>query len=263
MVEKFGKKGFVIVGVTSEAKAPTETYLEETGWKATVALEGSGGTMRAYGFTGYPSSTLVGPTGKVVWTGHPSGLSERVIEENLAGVRLGGPNGLALDIELPRKHRAIAKKLSKGTLGPAYLDLQKALDRLGQDADDLEEAAVLRDAIQQVDALAQEQLDLASKAFDEGRYFDAQSTWKLVDKHLAKHAAGEAAATRLSELAARAELVDEIEAGERIARALAEAAEEKVDKAIKTLKAVASGSLKETREAERAVRLIEEMSGEK
>jgi len=52
--------------------------------KYAIALGGAD----EYKTSGIPHCWLVGPNGKIVFEGHPSGISEAVIEENLRGVRL-------------------------------------------------------------------------------------------------------------------------------------------------------------------------------
>ena len=61
----------------------------------------------------FPSAVLVDPFGNVVYTGHPSELSEKLIEDTLANV-LPSPLG-----EWPEALAPVAKALRMGHYGPA------------------------------------------------------------------------------------------------------------------------------------------------
>jgi hypothetical protein len=232
LVEKYSKKGFVVVGVTSEPKSPTIKFIEDTGWKATVVIEKNNATMRAYAFKGYPSAALVSPDGKVVWTGHPSTLRDKDIEKNLVGVRMNDKRAgtLYVDAELPGKYKNIAKKLASGKLGDGLKALQGALKKCSQN-----DKASLEDAVQAVEKLAEDELAKAEQAGEEGRWFDAQTAWKRLAKHYPGHEAGKTAKGKLQELKKDKSLKPELEAGKRIAKAKKQIADKKVGQAKQTL----------------------------
>ena len=257
MVEKFGKRGFVVVGVTSEPKAPTVKYMEETGWKAIAVIEKSGATMKSYAFKGYPSAALVNPKGEVVWTGHPGNLKDGDIEKNLVGVKMRSKSSgtLCVDVELPRKYKGIVKKLASGRVGDGWKALKVAARKCSQ-----EDRQGIELAIAAVDELAAGELARAQEASTSGRWFDAQECWKRVAKHLAGHEAGTTAKGQLKILKKKKSLKPEIEAGKRIARAQKEIQGEQINKAKQTLTSVTSGYLKNTKEAHRAATLLEEIS---
>jgi hypothetical protein len=247
------------VGVTSEDRAPTEKFLEDTGWKAVVVIEKGGGTMKQYGFTGYPSSALVDPTGEVVWTGHPAGLKGSTIEPHLKGVRIRrrSADTLTLEVELPQKYAAVARKLAQGKLGPGYRDLQRAEERA-----EGEQLSALTAAIEKVDTLAEAELKAADSAVEEGRQYDAQETWKRLTKVLKGHPSEDTAAEKLKAQKADRALREEIEAGERIAKALALIEADQVSRGRRTLESVVSGRLEETVEARRAAKILAELDQE-
>lgn len=254
-MEKYGKKGFVIVGVTSEPRAPTETFIEKTGFKAVVVIEKSNATMRRYGFKGYPSAALVGPDGKVLWTGHPASLREDIIEKNLKGVRLGGGDGkLSLDVDLPEKHRGIALKLSKGRIGAAYKALQNALKKTQG-----EEQRSIEAAIQTVEDLAAREMAAAEEAIVDYRIHDAIQILKRVKAQLAGMEAAARASEMLKEIKADKSFKNEIEAGRRIADAIKFMQAGKIEKARSKLKSVIEGFLRDTHEARRARALLEKL----
>lgn len=256
MVEKFGKKGFVVVGVTSEPRSPTEKYLEDTGFKAVVAFT-DGKLMETYGFKGYPSAALVGPDGKVLWTGHPAGLKESDIEDNLKGVRIRSRGSQwELSIELPKRWSAIEKKLTSGKIGYAIKDLEKAVER----CDDAEEKQALEAALTQAKDLGTNEMKVAEEALAEGRFYDAIASWKEVRKHLSGQPLADEAKDKAAALEKDADKKKEVDAGERIYKAKVYAEAGKLPQAIRTLESVVKGSLEETKEAERARKLLEEYS---
>lgn len=65
------------------------------------------------GLNSFPSAILVDPFGNVVYSGHPSRLSEELIDETLANV-LPAPMG-----EWPEALAPVADKLTMGHFGPA------------------------------------------------------------------------------------------------------------------------------------------------
>lgn len=91
------------------------------GYAYDEGLELFGGLGLSY----FPSAVLVDPFGNVVYTGHPSELSEKLIEDTLANV-LPSPLG-----EWPEALAPVAEALRKGHYGPA----KRALGAL--DASDL------------------------------------------------------------------------------------------------------------------------------
>jgi hypothetical protein len=256
LVEEYGKRGFVVVGVTAEAEAPTQKFIDDNKFQAVVAIERSNKTMKEYGFKGYPSSALVGPDGKILWTGHPAGLQGKIIEEHLGSVRLRKGSGLAVFADLPKSMGSTANKLEKGRLGDGWKALKKAEadQKLGED-----DRAMVTKALEDVEALAKGEIDKAETALGEGRYFDALESWEQLKKHFKGHPSADEAVAKIKDLKADKTKRDEIEAGRRIAKALAAAEAGKSKKAVQTLKTVTTGRLSTTEEATRARKLLEEM----
>lgn len=66
---RFGAKGLQVVGVNVDARSTdAEKFLAETPARFSVAYDPAGDTPRHYGIKGMPSSLLIGPDGKVLWT---------------------------------------------------------------------------------------------------------------------------------------------------------------------------------------------------
>lgn len=256
MVGKYGKKGFVVVGVTTEAKGPTEKYVTDTGADMIVALckPGKDG-MQELGLRGYPSAVLVAPNGKIVWSAHPSGLTEAIIEEHIGDVRMSAPDKLALDLELPKKHAGIAKKLRQGKFGSAWKDLDRALQRAKGD-----DQAVLESALGEVKASLEELQTAITTATQEGRFADVEFTLDLIAKHFQGRDESRDARAAIRELKADLEKRSELEAGRLIRKGQAALAEGKRKSAIRSLEMATKGRYAETREAARAKKIIAEIN---
>jgi len=256
LIEKYGKKGFVAVGVTSEAEGPTKGFMEQTSAKMAVAYEPSLKSMKAYGFNGFPSSALISPKGVVVWTGHPSSLTEKIIEENLVGVVMNASGKLTVDADLPKKYASIAKQLEKGDLG----DGMKALDAVlaNEKLPDADRTA-LEAAKEQVNAVLEEEKKAIETAVGEERWFDATAGWKRLATHFKGHEAAKAAETAAADVAKDPAKKKELEAGQRIAEAQKAAAAGKKKEALAILDGLGTGYLKDTKEAARAKTVAEEI----
>ena len=109
----------MVVGVASESetKPKMESFISEKGIKYPIALDGK--AISAYGVSGIPDAVLVGADGKVIWTGHPSGLKETQIEASLQNVTFIPP--------LPANLAKFNALLRAKKFGKAYLDLKKAV----------------------------------------------------------------------------------------------------------------------------------------
>jgi hypothetical protein len=257
LVDKFGKRGFVALYVTDGPEAETKKFIEDSKCKCPVVWEKPLASMDKLGFDGYPASALVGPDGKVLWTGHPAGLTEKIIEHNLKGVTLGPPpDKLMADCELPKKYAATAKLLASGKIGEGRTALTTALaakDVKPEDKPQLEAAAA------DVDKLIEDEMKAADTAFTEKRYFDAQADWKRVSAACRPLEAQKTADQKLADLAKDASLKKEIEAGQRIAEAQKLVAAGKTAPAISMLNGISDGYLKDTEEAKRAKQLADDL----
>jgi hypothetical protein len=257
LIDKYGKKGFTVLFVTDGPEGETEKFVEETKLKAPVVWEKPLKTMDDLGGDGYPFSALVGPNGKVVWTGHPGGLEEKMIEENLVGVTLAPPTDkILIDCDLPKKYSSIANKFVTGKIGEGWTSLTTALG--AKEIKDEDKAKL--EAVQTlVNDTIKEEVAVAEKAYTEKRYFDSQAQWKRLSAACKGMEAGKTADEKLAEIAKDASIKKELEAGARIAEAQKLANNGKTKPAIGVLKSISEGSLKDTEEAKRAKALAEEL----
>jgi cytochrome c biogenesis protein CcmG, thiol:disulfide interchange protein DsbE len=69
MHEKLGAKGLKVVGISVDKKQEeAKQFLTETPAKFTIGFDTVGDTPRAYGVKGMPTSVLIGPDGKILFT---------------------------------------------------------------------------------------------------------------------------------------------------------------------------------------------------
>jgi hypothetical protein len=257
LIDKYGKRGLTVLFVTDGPDQPTEKFVEDTKLKAPVVWEKPLKTMDELGFNAYPSSLLVGPNGKIIWTSLEGGLDEKLIEDNLAGIQLvPSADKITFDCELPKKYAATAKLLATGKIGEGRNALATAIAAKEVKEDD---KTKLEAAQTEVDKLVKEEVDAAEKWYADKHYFDAQTQWKRVSAACKGIDAGKTADDKLAELAKDANLKNELAAGARIAEAQKLAIAGKTKPAIAILNSLGEGFLKDTEEAKRAKALAEEL----
>lgn len=81
--EKYGDKGLVIVGVTSENASETEAWVKSNGMKFAFAYDKAKALMRGLKLTSLPSAAVIDPTGTVVYAGSPSRVNEKMIDDHI------------------------------------------------------------------------------------------------------------------------------------------------------------------------------------
>ncbi len=77
--------GLSIVGVTSEGESQTEPWVESKGARYAYAYDRGGKLQKALGVSGIPNAVLVDPSGTILWQGHPSSLTNALVEEAIKG----------------------------------------------------------------------------------------------------------------------------------------------------------------------------------
>ena len=82
--EQYRDKGLTVLALTSEGAKRTEAWIEAKGAKFAYAYD-RGGLAKQLGVRGIPASFLVGPDGKIVWQGHPSGVNDALVTKHLEG----------------------------------------------------------------------------------------------------------------------------------------------------------------------------------
>ena len=76
-------RGLRVVGVTRDPRPAVEAFLRELSAEFPAVLVDTE-VLRDYDVTGFPSAFLVGPDGRLLWTGRPGALTETEVARRLA-----------------------------------------------------------------------------------------------------------------------------------------------------------------------------------
>lgn len=155
MVEKYGEKGLVIVGVTNESKQKVDKALGSWGMDYPVAIVDGKDIDRSYGVRGFPSSVLIDSAGKVVWSGHPATFKERVLVDLL-------PKGSVAPV-LPARYEQITFLVRSENFGKAWAAITASLKRSPADRDLIAMKG-------HIEGLAKERFAAVVEAEEEGDY---------------------------------------------------------------------------------------------
>jgi thiol-disulfide isomerase/thioredoxin len=84
---KYGRRGLEVVGVNIEGRTPGAlSYLDQGGYSFLVLFDSGNGeseVARRYQVSSIPRTFLINGDGNIVFSGHPNGLSESLIETTL------------------------------------------------------------------------------------------------------------------------------------------------------------------------------------
>jgi cytochrome c biogenesis protein CcmG/thiol:disulfide interchange protein DsbE len=80
---KYGSRGLVVLGISDEDREAVRTFAREMHMQYFVACDPSQKLLQQFHIHGIPHAFLVDRNGKIVWEGHPGGLTDDVIEKVL------------------------------------------------------------------------------------------------------------------------------------------------------------------------------------
>jgi peroxiredoxin len=243
--EKYGPKGFTIVGVSKEPGSSLEKFVAELGAKYPIVAE-STDSMRAYGRNSFPSAFLIGPDGRVLWDGHPASLPDATIEEHLERVRVLPA--------FPDSLKWIGSQFEKHKYGAALAKVEDLIVRGNIGADDLPIAEAIRDWFTWYATSA---FDGATRDVGEGRFYEASLAYASIEELYKGHALATQAKSALKDLLADPARREEIKAGERLAKILAEirAGNPDPEDTLKLLKPLLARKYAETRAGRQAAEM--------
>lgn len=200
LYEKYKVKGLVVVGVTSESQGSAEKFVSSKGVKYPIAIDPP--AMKAYGIRGIPDSVLIGPDGKVLWTGHPGNLQDATVEASLKGAVPPLPPSLAKYSAMIRAQKA----------GKAYVELKKAVK------DGKAKEAEAGPTIAALEARMKGLLDGAKKAREASDFFTAGLCLNELKGNFAGTAEAKEAEGILKEVEKDSKARDQIKAGETLSK---------------------------------------------
>lgn len=119
--EKYASKGLAIVAVSNEPKGTLDTFSKSKSVNYRIGVDTTGAVWKAYPGRGVPRAWLIGPDGKIVFQGHPAGITDEMIETQLKAIE-------ALKLRDVDVALAPAKTdYEKKSYGAAYAKASKAL----------------------------------------------------------------------------------------------------------------------------------------
>jgi len=83
LYKKYSGKGLVVIGVTEEPKEEIATFLEKYPMNYPHAVEGGKSLHKALRIRALPYAIFVNSSGKIIWRGQPSDISEKLVQSLL------------------------------------------------------------------------------------------------------------------------------------------------------------------------------------
>jgi hypothetical protein len=87
MSEKHAEKGVTVLAITRQPRSSIQGFIDELQPTHPIVCESSD-SMEAYGCNSYPSCFLVGPNGRILWTGSPAEFKDDMVEATLAKTKV-------------------------------------------------------------------------------------------------------------------------------------------------------------------------------
>lgn len=189
--ERLGPRGLSILGVATENEdgevQKTLKFIEKHGFAYGHAFDAESMLSSHFRVQSIPFAVLVDPSGVVVWSGHPSRLTDETLEKALAGA-LKTPL-----FEWPAEAKPLADALRRGH----YKDALALAQSLELEIDGVAPAALVQ---QRVEALSAGVTASLERAVERGDYHTAFALAERGRDELAGLPEGGALATRLAEL---------------------------------------------------------------
>lgn len=205
--EKYASKGLLVMAASKEDKGKIEGWAKDKGATFAFFVDDGGATTNAYGVTGYPSSVILGPDGKVQWQGHPSSLTDQIVEKALENVilRFGYP--------FPKEFAKVKGKIDKKDFAGALTALD-AIDA-AKEADAEVSATIRAD----IEGYAADVKKMALSDGESGDYLAAEATLKELGKQYKGTDIGQGVDAMLKEWKGDATIKNEIKAGQLMVKA--------------------------------------------
>ncbi|MET3135715.1 thiol-disulfide isomerase/thioredoxin [Undibacterium sp. GrIS 1.2] len=81
---KFATEGFEVIGITKESEEVVAPFLEKMPILYPYAVEGAKSLHKALGIKALPYAIFVNKSGKILWRGQPSEITESLVQSLLA-----------------------------------------------------------------------------------------------------------------------------------------------------------------------------------
>ncbi len=251
LAEEKKDKGLTVIAITKQSRAAVDAFIEETGAKHPIVIE-STDSMAAYGCNSYPSSFLIGPSGRILWTGNPAGLTDAKIDEELGRIKLLPA--------FPKTLSAVKKAIDKEKFAAAQSTVTKVLEAGKLEGDDKSAAEQI---VEWLDWKASSAIEGAGKDVEAGNFYGAWTTYNDVARGFKGSAIGKRAGALAKELLADAEKKSEIKAGDKFAKLKIKVRGMSPKKALKALAPMAGKKYRDTRAGKAAAAMIKKLESAK
>jgi len=187
--------------VTDEGEAETVKWVEEKGAKYAYGYDRGGKLASYFKVSGIPAAVLVDAKGIVVWQGHPSGVTDALIEKAVAGA-LPKPQW-----EWPASTKAVKAALLKR-------QYKTALD----EATKLTEADGGPGIVQAIRSIVESRVAGLKSTYSSGDFLGTETAGGALSKELAGLPERDAVDALLAELAANKDAAAVIKAQKQVAK---------------------------------------------
>ncbi len=237
--DKYKDKGFVLLAVTDEPRKLVDAFVAKNGAKYPIVIEGSD-SARNFGITGFPSTFLIAPNGRIVSAGN--GFDDEALLGKVLEKALVPPT-------LPESLSAAQKLVEKRKFADARAALAKAgaADKQAADA-----------AIAWIDKSADSALADAQELEKTGQVGDAGMSYEEIEADYAGLDAAAKADAALKALLADSAKKKEVDAAKALDKARDKAAGLAPKKQIPLYKSVAS-NFKGTKAGEKATQIVADL----
>lgn len=249
--EKMKDKGLTVLAVTRQDRSAVDKFVEETGAKHPIVME-STDSMRSYGCTGFPSSFLIDPGGRILWSGHPGNLKDSQIEEALGQARILP--------DFPAALKSARKSFEKEKLSDAQKAVRKVLDGGKLEGED---QAAAEQIAAWFDWYADATLEGAGKDVEAGNYYEAWVAYNNVSRWYKGTDVSKRSAELAKQLLADGDQKAEIKAGDKLAKIQVVIRGVSPKKALKALAPMTGKKYRDTKAGKKAAELIKQYEAAK
>lgn len=244
LAEEKQAKGLTVIAITKQSRAAVDAFITETGAKHPIVIE-STDSMAAYGCNSYPSSFLIGPNGKILWTGNPASLTDAKIDEELARIKLLPA--------FPKTLSAVKKAIDKEKFAAAQTTVTKVLEAGKLEGEDKTAAEQI---VEWLAWKADSAIEGAGKDVEAGNFYNAWTAYSEVARGFKGAAIGKRADGLAKALLADADKKAEIKAGDKFAKLKIKVRDMSPKKALKALAPMTGKKYRDTKAGKAAAALI-------
>jgi thiol-disulfide isomerase/thioredoxin len=205
--EKYAKQGLVVIGQTDKSSRSLSSFIKQKKMTYIISV-GAQMAPAQYNVSGIPHVVLIGPKGKVLWRGHPSGLQERMIQQALTTVTAKSGAADFPKFDTPSSDRTVSlaqRTIAKGRIGSSLIRLRKIVE-INKNQDQVTAA---KSVLETVEKWYQGKLAEAEEAIKKG---DAIGAYKIYND-LARAMAGAPEAAELNKKKSEARAMDAYKVG--------------------------------------------------